>query len=185
MEKLKELEKVEQQISKVEEGIKSITIDSVQSAPKENIEPINDRMKISQKEMKKTEAFALHAIKTIGCRDKFNEKFRAEYEFKKQRVKFTAEHREIGETIEFWTRPYGGMDAEFWQVPVNKLVEGPRYVAEQIKGCVYSQFIMDQSKVTSGGDYQFTGQMVVEKRIQRLDATPYIETTTVGMASNF
>jgi len=58
--------------------------------------------------------------------------------FQKEYVQFIAENKEIiGETIEIWTRPFGGMPAEFWKVPVNKPVWGPRYLAEQIKRCYY------------------------------------------------
>ena len=40
-------------------------------------------------------------MKTVSCREKFNENFRATYEYDKEYVQFIAEHKElIGEKIE-------------------------------------------------------------------------------------
>ena len=44
---------------------------------------------------------------------------------------------QLSEKIEIWTRPYGGIPAEYWEVPSNKPVWGPRYLAEQIKRARY------------------------------------------------
>ena len=95
-------------------------------------------------------------------------------EFAKEYVYFEAENKEvIGETLQFWTKPFAGIPAEEWKVPVNKPVWGPRYVAERIKGCSYHRLTMDETQSTgTDGRGQYYGQMAVDSVIQRLDARP-------------
>ncbi len=71
-----------------------------------------------------------------------------------------------------WTRPYGGMNAEYWVIPTNKPVYGPRYLAEQIKKCTYHRLIMQNIVTESNRLGQVYGSMAVESTIQRLDAYP-------------
>jgi hypothetical protein len=125
--------------------------------------------------------------RTIGCRDKFNEAYREQYNFDKEYVKFIGENKEIiGENIEIWTRPYGGMPAEMWEVPVNTPVWGPRYLAEQIKRKFYHRLIMKQNVVSSDGIGQMYGQMAVDTTVPRLDARPVSTHKSVFMgAVNF
>jgi len=105
--------------------------------------------------------------------DKFNETFRENHNFIKEYVSFIAENREIiGEMIEIWTRPMGGMPAEFWKVPVNKKVYGPRYLAEQIKKCYYHRLVMQNIVTENNHAGQMYGTMVADSTIQRLDAIP-------------
>lgn len=166
-----ELDKAEKQFDKFDQNIKSMTLDRMNTAPKLDQEP---QTKISGRDMSKMNDVYLKPDKTVGCNQKFNENYREEYNFKKEYVQFIAENKEIiGETIEMWTRPYGGLPAEFWKVPVNKPVWGPRYLAEQIKGCSYHRLKMEEAK-TTGNDHmgQYYGGMVVDNIIQRLDAVP-------------
>jgi hypothetical protein len=97
-----------------------------------------------------------------------------------------AENKEIiGETIEIWTRPYGGMPAEFWKVPCNKPVWGPRYLAEQIKRAHYHRLTMQENRIVgSDGMGQYFGSMAVDSTIQRLDAMPVSTRKSLFMGSS-
>lgn len=181
----KELDQVEKQFEAFDENIKTMTMDRMNEAPKQEAEP---QTKIAQKDIEKSGDVYLKPFKTIGCREKFNEKFRDMYNFDKEYVQFIAENLEIiGETIELWTRPYPGVSAEFWKIPVNKVVWGPRYLAEQIKRAAYHRLTMQQN-VTTGADGmgQYYGSMTVDTKVQRLDARPVSTRKSIFMgAVNF
>ncbi len=178
----KELDKAEKQFDAFEQNIKDLTMDRMNAAPKQESEP---QMLVSQADRERMKETYLKPFKSISCRDKFNEKFRGQYEYDKEYVQFEAENKElIGETIEIWTRPYGGMPAEFWQVPTNKAVWGPRYLAEQIKRKSYHRLVMQNT--VSNADYagQYFGSMAVDTTIQRLDARPVSSRKSIFMGSN-
>lgn len=182
----KELDKVEKQFDAFDAQVKELTQDRMSVAPKEDTEP---QTKISQVDKSKMKDVYLKPFRTVGAREKFNEKFREMYNFDKEYVHFTAEHREIiGETIEMWLKPYPGMACEEWKVPVNKPVWAPRYVAERIKGCKYHRLHMEQN-VATGSDHQgnqYYGALAVDKTIQRLDAFPESTRKSIFMgAANF
>ncbi len=179
----KELEKVDEQFQAFDESVKSMTLDRMNAAPKLETEP---QTQISQRDRDKMRDHYLKPTKTIGCRDKFNEDYRKQYEYDKEYVQFEAENKEIiGDNIEIWTRPYAGMSAEFWQVPVNKPVWGPRYLAEQIKRCNYHRLIMEQRTTGADGLGQYYGNMAVDTTIQRLDAKPVSSKRSFFMGNNF
>jgi hypothetical protein len=167
----KELDKAEKQFEAFDNQVKDLTLDRMNMAPKPELEP---QTKLSQKDIEKSKDIYLKPIKTIGCRDKFNEDYRKDYEFAKEYVHFIAENKEIiGESIDIWTRPFAGMPAEEWLVPTNKPVWGPRYLAEQIKSKYYHRLVMQQSSVTgSDGMGTYHGSIVADTTIQRLDARP-------------
>lgn len=182
----KELEKAQKQFDEFDNQVKEMTLDRMNQAPKEEAE---HQTKLSQKEIEKSKDHYLKPERIISARDKFNEKFRDQYEFDRQYVHFIAENREIiGEAIEIWTRPYGGVNAEFWKVPTNKPVWGPRYLAEQIKRATYHRLVMQENRIT-GSDQkgnQYFGQMAVDTTVQRLDAHPVSERKSIFMgAANF
>jgi hypothetical protein len=166
-----EMDKAEAQFDKFDAEIKEMTLDRMNQAPKLEVEP---QTKLSQNEIARSKDIYLKPFKSIGVREKFNENFRASWEFDKEYVHFTAENKEIiGETIEMWTKPYAGVSAEFWKVPVNKPVWGPRYLAEQIKRCSYHRLKMDETQTTGrDGTGVFYGQMAVDNTVQRMDAMP-------------
>lgn len=179
----KEMNEAIKQVDAFDANIKEMTMDRMNAAPKEDVEP---QTKISQVDRDKMNDVYLKPIKTISCREKFNEKFRKDYEFSKEYVQFEAENKEIiGEAIELWTRPYPGMPAEFWKVPVNTYVWGPRYLAEQIKRASYHRLVMKQN-VTTGGDHagQYYGSMAADTTVQRLDARPVTTRKSIFMGSN-
>ncbi len=177
-----ELDKCEKQFEKFDSEVKSMTQDRMNQAPQEEMEP---QTKISQRDMERAKQIYLKPIKTIGCKEKFNEKFRADYEFAKEYVHFTAENKEIiGESIDLWTRPFPGMPAEEWKVPVNTPLWGPRYLAERIKGCKYHRLTMQENRSAgSDGMGQYYGAMAVDSTIQRLDALPVSERKSIFMGA--
>lgn len=180
-----EVEKLEKQFDAQQEHIESLTMDRLNQTPKKEEEP---QTKLSQKEIEKTNDIYLKPVKVIGCggKDKFNEKFRAAYEYDKEYVYFIAENKEIiGETIDIWTRPYGGLPAEEWKVPVNKPVWGPRYLAEQIKRKFYHRLVMQEAtKTVSDGAGTYYGAMVADTTVQRLDARPVSRQKSIFMGAN-
>lgn len=181
----KELEKAKEQIDAFEQSVKDLTLDRMNA----NAKPAESepQTEISQKQLERTKDIYLKPERSLSTRNKFNEAYRKDYEFAKQYVQFIAEHKEIiGDAIEMWTLPFAGMPAEFWRVPTNKPVWGPRYLAEQIKKCSYHR-LKTEDKIIGhnqfGGDY---GTLVVDTTVQRLDANPVNQNKSIFMgAVNF
>lgn len=167
----KELEKAEKEFNAFDQQVKDLTLDRMNAAPKQELEP---QTKLSQNEINKSGDIYLKPIKQIGSKEPFNEKFREDYNFAKEYVRFIAENKEIiGETIELWTKPFPGMPAEYWKVTTGKPLWGPRYLAERLTGCKYHRLVMQQHVATgSDGMGQYYGAMAADTTIQRLDAIP-------------
>ena len=178
-----ELQDVADQFDDFDSKVKEMTLDRMNMAPKEEVEP---QTKLSSRDLSNSKDIYLQPERTIGCRDKFNEDYRKDYEFKKEVVQFIAENKEIiGESIKIWTRPFAGMPAEYWTVPVNKPVYGPRYLAEQIKACSYHRLTMQENKITGqDGMGQYYGSMAVDTTVQRLDAAPVTSRRSVFMGAS-
>lgn len=177
----KELDKAQAQFEAFDENVKTMTLDRMNAAPKEETEP---QTKLSSKEIEKSKDIYLKPKRSISCKEKFNEKYRDSYNFDKEYVHFIAENKEIiGETIDLWTRPYPGMPAEEWEVPVNKPVWGPRYLAEQIKRKFYHRLMMQQAPTSSDSMGQYYGTMAVDTTVQRLDAIPVSKRKSVFMGA--
>ncbi len=188
----KELDKAEEQFKDFEKDVSSMTLDRMNQAPKKEVE---QQTKLSQSDIEKSKEIYLKPKKTLGPginpktgeREKFNERFREEYEFAKEYVQFIAEHKECpGDTIkDIWTKAFPGTNCEMWDVPVNKVVWGPRYLAEQIKNAKYHRLKMEET-VTRGGDErgnQYYGSMAVDSIVQRLDAIPVSNRKSVFMGA--
>ena len=183
----KELDKVEKQFDAHEANLKEMTLDKMNSVPKEESEP---QTKISQEDISKAKEVYLKPTRSISPspKEKFNERLRKKYEFDKEYVQFIAENKEIiGEAIEMWTKPYPGMAAEFWTVPTNKPIWGPRYLAEQIKRCTYHRLVMQDRVITESNHIgQMYGALAVDTAVQRLDAHPVSSRKSIFMgASSF
>jgi hypothetical protein len=179
----KELDKVEKQFEQFNQEVQSLTLDRMKEAPKEESEP---QTKLSSRELQKKKEIYLKPKRTISSREKFNEKFREDYNYSKEYVHFMAENKEIiGETINLWTKPYPGLPAEEWEVPVNTALWGPRYLAERIKGSTYHRLSMKNTNL-SGEDGMGTyyGTMVADAEVQRLDAYPVTEKKSVFMGAS-
>jgi len=177
-----EINRLAEEFNEFDKQIKDLTLDSMNKAPLEDVEP---QTKLSQQDIAKSQDIYLKPSNVVFSREKFNEKFRDDYNFKKQNVYFTAENREIqGEHIEMWTKPFPGVPAEFWKVPVNKPIWGPRYLAEQIRGCTYHQLVMDETQaVSSDAVGTVHGRMVAQKTVHRLNAEPVSTKRSVFMGA--
>jgi len=187
----KALDQAEKQVEAFDQNIQDLTQERTYISTKK---PESEGHNLSQKEISKSTDIYLKPHRAIGCRDKFNDRFREQYNHDKEYVQFIAYNHEIsGELIDIWTRPYGGMPAEWWKVPCNKPVWGPRYLAEQIKRKFYRRLRTEEAGlrdtptipgIEGSGLGQFTGNMIVDKIIQRLDAHPVSSKKSVFMGAN-
>jgi hypothetical protein len=169
----KELERIEKKFDEYKDNMDKLTKDQADLAP---ILQTEEQTKLSTKEKQEWPAHHIKPTKTIASRDKFNDKYRKDYEFKKEYVNFITENVEIiGESIEMWTKPFAGIPAEFWKIPVNKPVWAPRYVAEQIRNAKYHTYTMNQQTYENTGDMQYYGSMVVKNTNSRLKAEPVVQ----------
>lgn len=189
-----ELDRLDGQFKEYEDQVKSLDMNTLSKAPKEETEP---QTKMSQNQIANAlnKPIYLKPRYSIGSPQKFNEKFREQWEFAKQYVPFIAEHNEMkGDMIEIWTRPYGGVPAEFWQVPTNKPIMGPRHLAEQLRTRSYRRLTMDRGTinspsgigemVASDGLGSWHGQIVAESTISRLNANPVSNKRSIFMGDS-
>lgn len=177
-----ELEKAQKQFDDFDSQVKSMTLDRMNTAPKEETEP---QTKLSQKELDKSKDIYLKPNRTVSSQEKFNEKYREDWNYAKEYVNFIAEHKElIGETIETWTKGFPGVPAEFWLVPSGKPIWGPRYLAEQLSKCKYHRLVMKEN-ITRGGDEagQYYGSLAADTTIQRIDAVPVTKRRSIFMGA--
>lgn len=177
-----QLSKAQDQFDAFDKTVKDLTLDRMNTAPKEEVEP---QTKLSQADLSKSKEVYLKPKRAISSKEKFNERFRDEWKFSTEFVHFIAENKElIGETIDMWTKPFPGMAAEEWDVPTNKPVWGPRHLAEKIKRSRYHRLVMQQNQITSSeGVGQFYGSMIADTTIQRLDAIPVSSRKSVFMGA--
>ena len=118
-------------------------------------------------------------------RERFNERYRDDYNKAKEYVKFVAKNNEVkGEKCEPWTKPFPGIPAEFWQIPVGIPVWGPKYLRDRLQKCGYHIMKMDQSTMNNtDGMGQYYGSMVVDDYINRIDAEEVSENRRVFMGA--
>jgi len=179
----KELDKVQTQFETFDKQVKEMTLDAMNKAPKLDVEP---QTQMAQVDIAKSKDIYLKPHRTIGSKEKFNEKYREDYNFSTEYVNFIAENKEIiGEELDFWTKPFPGMAAQEWKVPVNKPVWAPRHVAEKIKRSRYHRLVMQQSTTGGDGMGQYYGTMAVDTTVQRLDALPVTSRKSIFMGSTF
>lgn len=177
----KELDKVEKQFEAFDNQVQQMTLDRMNTAPQQDVE---QQTLMSQEDIEKSKRIYLKPFKSIGSKEKFNENYRKDYNFSMEQVQFIAENKEIiGETCEFWTKPFAGMPAEFWKVPTNKPVWGPRHVAERLTGCKYHRLKMENTTTGADGMGAYYGSMAVDSTIQRLDAIPVSERKSIFMGA--
>lgn len=168
--KAKEVEKLQKNAEEFEKQVKDLTLDRMNQAPREETEP---QTKLSSQQIADSKKIWLKPERKIPDGQKFNSKYESDWNYDKEYVQFIAEHKEIiGETIDIWTHPYGGVGAEYWRVPTNKPVWGPRYLAEQIRKCSYHRLRMDQNIQTPNQFGSFFGGMIVDITVPRLTAEP-------------
>jgi hypothetical protein len=169
-----ELDKVQEQFDDFQAQTKAITVDVASKAPMEDFVP---QTLISNKEANNSIRY-IKPSKSIGSKEPFNEKYRAAYEEAKKFVRCIVENREMqGEKVESWTKPFPGMPAEFWEVPVNVPIAVPRYVAQRLSECKYHRLTMEDRATGTTGSATWTGAMVVSETTHRIDCR--------GVGSNF
>lgn len=177
----KDLKQAADQFDQFDQSVKNLTMDRMNQAPKVEME---QQTKIAGRDIDKQPDVYLKPTKRIASKEPFNEKFRQKYEFDIEYVHFIAENKEIiGETIEMWTKPYPGMPAEFWNVPVNKPIWAPRHVAEQIKSRFYHRLKTENTGTGTDSAGQYYGTMVVDTTVPRLDAHPVSNQRSIFMGS--
>lgn len=177
----RKMDESERQFDEFKESVDKLNLDAMNKASLLEVEP---QTKISNKDLAKSKIIYLKPTKSLPDGNKFNERFRQEYEFQKEQVLFIAEHKESpGDTIEMWTHPFGGTPTHFWQIPTNKPLSGPRYLAEQIKKCNYHRLKMKESVTREDGMGQWYGNMVSDNTISRLDAIPFTQNRSIFMGS--
>ena len=179
----KQIDKAKKKFDEFDKEVQQLSSNEIsQPAQVKDVEP---QTKMSSNEIASSKDTYLkpHKVLSVSQKEKFNENFRDDYNFQKEYVQFIAEHTElIGEMIEVWTKPFPGVSAEFWQVPTNKPVWGPRYLAEQIKKKSYRRLSMKESFTednhVGSGMY---GKIVHETTVQRLNAIPVSNRRSVFM----
>ena len=175
----KELEKVEKQFDEYKSQVDSLLDARSPTAEKQELQ-------ISQKDTENSKDVYLKPVRAIMSREKFNEKFREQYNRAKEYVHYIAINNEVlGETIEMWTKPFPGLPAEFWQIPVNKPVWMPRYVQEKLEhGCSYRRLKTEDKVVGNDGWGKYTGQIVIDTVIARLTAQPVTTRKNISLRYN-
>jgi hypothetical protein len=176
-----ELQKMQKQLDNFENQVKDLTLDRMNQAPNEE----KKDPAISKKDLEKAGENYIKPTRWIADNQKFNPKFEGEWEYQKQYVKCIPTHNESrGDLIEFWTHPFGGKGAEFWQVPSDKPVWMPRYAAEQLTKCKYHRLRMEEkSHRNSDHTGTYFGTMVADTTVQRIDCHPVNSQKSVFMGA--
>ena len=178
----KQLDAAEKHFDEFKESVDNLTLDRMNAAKKEESEP---QTKLSSKELSKHEPYFLKPKRQISSKEKFDENHRSDFNYATERVNFIAENNElIGQAIELWTKPFPGMAAEYWEVPTNQPVNGPRHLAEQIKRATYHRLSMKDNAVSADGRGTYYGTMVADTVLQRLDARPISDKKSVFMGAS-
>ena len=101
-------------------------------------------VEMSYKDFKATDAPVITFSRAFAAPGKPNPKCEAERRRGWQYVKCICENFEVfGETIELWQCRWPGDPHSFWQVPVNKPIYLPRFVAEHLASRKYHRFKME------------------------------------------
>ncbi len=162
----KELEKMSDDFDQFNEQVKKVSSENTFSKSQEKEMEIEDKLLDGTQD--------LEPISRMKSKEPFNENFRKEYEYASEKVYFIAENTEIiGESIVMWTKPFAGLCAEQWSVPVNKPVRGPRYLFEQIKRKFYNRLTMEQKQTSNDGMGSYFGAIVATNKIHRLNANEF------------
>lgn len=173
-----ELQKAESQIDRISNELHKQPLTVSQPERLEDA-PIQ----VSKKDASKSGVLYLKPERSVNAPQKFNERWRKEYEESEELVEFIARHKESpGSAIQTWTRKFGGKPALFWTVPTDRVVCGPRVLAEQIRGCKHHIVTMDEHTVTSSdGMGTYHGAIQMKKEVARLEAEPVSTTTSIFM----
>lgn len=172
-----ELKRADEQFNKFEEQVKSLTHDEISKAKIVEMEP---QTKLSTREIEKSDAPYIKPVRAIFSTEKFNEAFRKERDDGWKYVKCIVENNEIqGERIEKWTKRWTGEPAHFWQIPVNKPIYLPKFLAEELQNCCYHRLVMEEASQSNNDGSSLTHSLVSKETRHRIDCR------SVGFASGF
>lgn len=164
----KELDKLQDQFDDYKN-----TVDNL--VEKRNVKGEAPEHEISQKDIEKSQDIYIKPNRIIMSKEKFNERYRDDYNFAKEYVHYTVEHHECkGDFVELWTKPFPGVPAEFWIVPSGKAVWIPRHVADKLEhGCSYRRLkTVDRPYSHDQMGTQYYGQIVEDTINYRISARP-------------
>jgi hypothetical protein len=166
-----ELDKAQEHFDQFDAQVKALTLDERNKAPIADFEP---QTKMSNREIAASAVQYIKPARSIGSREKFNEAYRQDYERAKTYVKCIVENNEIkGERVDLWTKPFPGMPAELWELPTNKPIAVPSYVAERCANCTYHVLVTEEKSITEVNSFgSMYGAMVVKETRHRIDARP-------------
>lgn len=177
----KELEKVSEQFDNYKSEVDTLL-------EKRNVTGEAPEHQISQKEIEKSTDVYIKPNRVIMSKEKFNEKFRDQYNQAKEYVHYTVEHHECkGDAVEMWTKPYPGVPAEFWIIPTSKAVWVPKYVMDKLEhGCTYRRLkTVDRNYSQDHMGTQYFGQLVQDEVNYRISARPVSTRKSFSMSRPF
>lgn len=135
----REVERIDNQIKGIQEGIQKVASQDRASIP---VAETEEQTKLSKKELTNYDAPVIKYVKAFADKAKLPEKWRAERDHDWELIKVVCENCEIvGEMIEVTTHKWPGDPWAFWQIPVNTPVYIPRHVAKQIHDCHYIRYV--------------------------------------------
>lgn len=164
----KEVDRLDSEFDAKQEQMSSLTQDEMNKAPKKEQEP---QAVLSKREEKSYDAPVIKPSQTvpgIGKRKPEQDSLRRQaWEL----VKVVVENREsIGESIELWHKaPFGGEPCTFWQLPTNKPIYIPRFLADRIKKCNYHVLTTVEQSIGRNEWGEMIGKMVATETRNRLD----------------
>ena len=177
----KELDKAEKQFDQFEKEIKDLTLDSMNAAPKEapsEVQVVKETSRRTKTSTSSQNARSLLRKSSMRSSAKIITSLRNTSN-SLRRIKRLLERR-----LTCGTKPFPGMPAEEWEIPTNKPIWAPRYVAEQIKKCTFHRLVMEDRPVSADHAGSYYGSMISKNTIQRLDAHPVVERKSVFMGAS-
>lgn len=157
-------------VEKLSEQMSSLTQEEIKKAPMANEEPV---MLLSKEEIAAYDAPVIQPSRSFPTKSKPNPKEAKERRRGWEYVKCIAENLEIiNEKIEFWHNKFLGDPCYFWEVPVNKPIYLPRFIAEHLSTRHYHRFTMaDRSgrEFTEPGATAGDERLVVKETRHRLN----------------
>jgi len=174
-EKNKEIEKVDLQIDALTQQMSALDQDTINKAPIRETEP---QTLMTKAQEKYTDAPVIKPTKSMSAVGKPIPKQAKARKEGWEYVKVIAEHNElIGENIELWINPFAGDPCSYWEIPTNKPIYIPRFLAEHLATRNYHRLKMQDRPATQltaemhsdGMASQPSGQFVAKETIRRID----------------
>jgi hypothetical protein len=165
----KEVDRLETEFDAKAVQMASLTQDAMNEAPVNELEP--------QTKMTKAKILEADAPKIVPSMTRTaNGKKKPEQDAIRKRgweyIRVIAENVELpGEKIEFWHKPmWAGEDCHFWQIPVNRPIYVPRFVAEHIRSRKYHRLTMQNEMTVETNQFgEMKGKLIATEVRQRLD----------------